>query len=138
MADDASRLWYLTDSQLLAYFNHTYPQPLPWRLFRLSTVTKSALISACCGQHLMPESFLRAPAHIMKPGPAGVTSVTPSAPTTNSLMSLTLCSSSKSSPNDIVTDALPPATNRYDLALWRTPSARWARASPEWGPATLA
>ena len=26
MADDCSRLWKLTDSQLLAYFNHTYPQ----------------------------------------------------------------------------------------------------------------
>ena len=29
MADDASRLWYLTDSQLLAYFDLTYPQSLP-------------------------------------------------------------------------------------------------------------
>jgi hypothetical protein len=32
MADDASCLWHLSDSQLLAYFNQTYPESQPWQL----------------------------------------------------------------------------------------------------------
>jgi hypothetical protein len=70
MADDASCLWYLTDSQLLAYFDLTYPQPLPWHLCHLWPEMKSALISACCGKHLTPESFLHAPAPTTSRGSA--------------------------------------------------------------------
>jgi hypothetical protein len=35
MADDCSRLWHLTDSHLLAYFNLHYPQPNTWKLCHL-------------------------------------------------------------------------------------------------------
>jgi hypothetical protein len=31
MADDCSRLWHLTDKQLLTHFNLNYPQNLPWK-----------------------------------------------------------------------------------------------------------
>ena len=36
MADDYSRLWHLTDSQLLRYFNRQYPQRELWQICRLS------------------------------------------------------------------------------------------------------
>jgi hypothetical protein len=32
LADDASYLWHLSDSQLLVYFNQTYLQSQPWQL----------------------------------------------------------------------------------------------------------
>jgi hypothetical protein len=46
MADDLSRRWDLSDSQILAYFNSNYPQTQSWRLCRLrptliSTATKA-------------------------------------------------------------------------------------------------
>ena len=31
MVDDCSRLWHLTDKQLLTHFNLHYPQNLPWK-----------------------------------------------------------------------------------------------------------
>jgi len=36
MADDASRLWHLSDSQLLAHFNSKYPQTQLWQMRPLS------------------------------------------------------------------------------------------------------
>ena len=43
MADDASRRWDLTDSQLLAHFNSTYPQTNCCRLRHLSNAMTSAV-----------------------------------------------------------------------------------------------
>ena len=36
MADDASRLWHLSDAELLTHFNYTYPQSTSWELQRPS------------------------------------------------------------------------------------------------------
>ena len=46
MADDCSCLWHLDDSQLLTYFDHTYPQATPWRLHPLCATIYFSLISA--------------------------------------------------------------------------------------------
>jgi hypothetical protein len=72
VADDTSCLWNLSDSQLLAYFNESYPQQLPWRLCHLRAKTKSALILACCGQPSTLASFLLMPAWLLlcQPTPA--------------------------------------------------------------------
>ena len=35
MADNCSRLWHLTDDELLTYFNSTYPQLRSWNMFHL-------------------------------------------------------------------------------------------------------
>jgi hypothetical protein len=35
MADDASRLFSLSDRAFLAHFTQTYPQPQPWQLCHL-------------------------------------------------------------------------------------------------------
>ena len=58
MADDCSQLWHLTDSQLLAYFNHAYPQTLPWKLVTLHPAMHSALISTLQKQRPLPQLFL--------------------------------------------------------------------------------
>ena len=138
MADDTSRLWNLTDDELLTHFNLVYPQPLPWRLCHLRPAMKSALISACSGQPSTPESFLHAPEPTAKHGSAGVPSVLPSAPMKPLPTSQTQSSFSRSSPSATVTVAQLPAANQFALAQWRTPSVRWARASPDWGPQTPA
>ncbi len=46
MADDCLRLWYLTDADLLAHFNTTYPQTVPWQQCHLSKPMFSGLTSA--------------------------------------------------------------------------------------------
>ena len=46
MADDCSRLWHLSDSDLLAYFNATYPQERPWQVCHLLLGEASGLLSA--------------------------------------------------------------------------------------------
>jgi hypothetical protein len=35
LADKCSRLFYLTDSQLLAHFDSAFPQTMPWQMFLL-------------------------------------------------------------------------------------------------------
>ena len=46
MADDCSRLWHLSDDELVSYFDAHYPQPQPWRLCHLNSATASAIHSA--------------------------------------------------------------------------------------------
>jgi len=46
MADDCSRLWHLSDSDLVAYFNATYPQREPWQICLLDPTAGTALPSA--------------------------------------------------------------------------------------------
>jgi len=56
--DDCSQLWHLSDSELVSYFNATYPQPKPWRLCRLEPGTASALISDLrCKRQPLPETL---------------------------------------------------------------------------------
>ena len=56
MADDCSRLWHLSDDELVSYFNTKYPQPKPWRLCHLNAGTASALFSALrCRRLPLPE-----------------------------------------------------------------------------------
>ena len=48
MADDASCLWKLSDKELIAHFNVTYPQVRSWKLAALRPWMHSALISSLC------------------------------------------------------------------------------------------
>ncbi|MGH7974644.1 MAG: hypothetical protein ACREBR_03895, partial [bacterium] len=58
MADDCSRLWHFSDSQLLSYFNTAYPQERSWTMCSLRPALASGLTSALLRQRLPPESFL--------------------------------------------------------------------------------
>ena len=56
MADDCSRLWHLSDEELVRHFNVQYPQPRPWRLCHLNDATASAIHSALrCERLPLPE-----------------------------------------------------------------------------------
>ncbi|EJK64484.1 hypothetical protein THAOC_14776, partial [Thalassiosira oceanica] len=58
MADDCSRLWNLSDDELVAYFNSTYPQNKCWRMCRLDADTASAIHSALrCERQPLPETL---------------------------------------------------------------------------------
>ena len=48
MADNASRLWKLSDKELIAHFNMTYPQVRSYKLAALRPRMHSVLISSLC------------------------------------------------------------------------------------------
>jgi hypothetical protein len=136
MADDCSRLWHLTDSQLLHYFNIKYPQPKLWTMLHLRPEMHSVLISCLLKQRSPPESYLHA---IKKPnehGTSGVRFAPPSMQTPMFRRWPILSHSSKPSAFDGAMAASHPAKNRTDLAQWRTPFALSARNFPAWGPKT--
>ena len=58
MADDCSRLWHLSDSQLLHYFNSNYPQEKSWKMLHLRPEMNSALISSLHKKRSPPESYV--------------------------------------------------------------------------------
>jgi len=140
MADDASRLWHLSNDAFLAYFNSTYPQSVPWRLCHLRSAMTSAVTSALQMKRCSPESFLAGPQRPAPSGPFGSPSVAPLDRMPSSLRSQTRSPSSKSS---LIESELAPspaivAASRFDLEQWRITSAPLGRASPVWGPLTPA
>lgn len=136
MADDCSRLWNLTDSALLFYFNSTYPQDTPWTLCHPTSQMLSAVTTALSNNRCAPPSFLVAPNHPISIGPYGSVSAPPSTLTLSSAPTKTPSPSSKSSPHATAREPSLPATVPSALAQWRTHSAPWARRSPAWGPRT--
>jgi hypothetical protein len=134
MADDTSRLWHLTDSQLLLHFQQTYPQSQPWQLQTLRPPTLSALISALQRTRVAPASVLNVPTHTITPGQFGL----PTVPLTTSIpywqLSQTQSLTYKSLHNVSATDALPKMVTPSELAQWRTPFVPLARRWPAWGP----
>jgi hypothetical protein len=75
MSDDCSRLWHLSDSQLLAYFNATYPQTTSWRLWHPTPTMLSTVIFALRKTRSASESFLVAPTQRTTPLLSGPPSV---------------------------------------------------------------
>ena len=137
MADDASRLWHLSDSDLLSHFARSYPQASPWQLRTLPSVTNSALIRALCRQRPAAAFPDNVPVLPTPRGPCGPPSA-PSSPSTPSRYPPTPSPSCKFSLNAPAPAPLPPAVGPLDLARWRKPSAPWGRRTPGWGPLTLA
>jgi hypothetical protein len=138
MADDLSRLWHLTDSQLLSYFNIKYPQDQPWQTATLRPAMLSSLTSALQKQRVDPASLLNAQPKKMVIGASGSATAKPLvlAPTskksqTSFLFSKFLRSDSEKAPS------LPPG-NPSQLGAWRTTYAPSVRRSPAWGPRTRA
>ena len=138
MADDCSRLWHLTDSQLVAYFNSRYPQPSLWTLCHLRPQMRSALTSALFRKRSVPESFLDVPQPPITIGKGGWTIASPSTLTHGSMRSTTPSQSSRSLVHDTAMDGSLPVIGPSVLAQWKTPYVRWARRSPAWGPKTSA
>ena len=123
MADDCSRLWHLTDSQLLAYFNDTYPQERPWQLVHLRSEMHSTLIKALQQQRPEPQSFLKELSPKMATGAFGKTSLPLLKALTPTLMANPIQSSflfSKFLPRDSAPVSLPPAVDLSGVDQWRT------------------
>ena len=139
MADDASRLWHLSETALLTHFNSHYPQPTSWELRQPSPAILSALSGALFKRRCVPACLLNAIAQPTPPGASGrpfvpVSASLPTSPT----LPLTKSLFSNSSPNGTASAAFRPAVGPSDLAQWRMPYEAWGRRSPGWGPSTLA
>lgn len=139
MADDCSRLWHLSDTELLNHFNLHYPQSLPWTLCRLRPAMHSALISALLTKRPDTASYLSESVPQIARGTFGPISALASTRTLSSSVSPTPSSSSKSLPSGSVTAALPKTktTSLSGLIQWTNTYETWARRSPSWGPLTL-
>ena len=138
MADDASRLWHLTNAQLLSHFEQTYPQSQPWQLRILPPPMLSALTSALQRQRVAPQSVLNEPTRTIIPGPSGSTSVPPTTSIPYWRLSRTPSRTYRSLHNATAMAALPKMVSPSDLAQWRTPFVPLARRWPAWGPRTPA
>ena len=136
MADDCSRLWHLTDSQLLAYFDRVYPQPQPWQLAHLRPDMLSSLISALQKERPDLESLLNKPPTKTPIGSNGKpllprsTALTPTS-TASSHTSTYLFS--KFLPIDSVMATSPPAVDLSSLDVFRPTYGPSPRRSV-WGP----
>lgn len=71
MADDASRLFHLTDSQFLHYFNTKFPQHNSFRLVQMPSKMISCVTSALRSKTCQPESLLVEPAAPVPTGASG-------------------------------------------------------------------
>jgi len=134
MADDCSRLWHLTDSQLVAYFNVKYPQQKSWKMLHLRPEMHSALISCLLKKRSPPESYLHETVEPKQHGTSGVRFAPPSMQTPMFRKWPILSHSYK--PSDSVGEMAEsrPAATRTELAQWRMPFGLSARNFPAWGP----
>jgi hypothetical protein len=137
MADDLSRLWHLSDANLLTHFEFFYPQSEPWQLCHLRPDMHSSLISALHRQRPAPESLLTTVIGAIKPGTFGPVSANPSVKIQPFATSLTQSFSSKSLPLESETVVSHPVVNPSDMAPYLPRSVMWARRLPSWGPRTL-
>ena len=137
MADDASRRWDLSDSELLTLFNTRYPQKTSWQLQTLKPATNAWLIGALPRRPAKLASLLNDSLQQRKPGICGRPSVPVWASAPTAIPTMTQSLFSNCSPTATVSAPLPPDVNLSDLARWKTPYERWVRRTPDWGPLTL-
>lgn len=135
MADDCSRLWQLSDSQLLAYFNSVYPQMHSWKLVHLRPEMLSSLILALQRKRPAPQSFLNAPqrktvtgAYGKRSSPISLASI----PTSQASRKEPSYLYSKYSPADYDTVSLRPVATLSEVGRWKTTYEPWGRRSPSW------
>jgi len=138
MADDCSRLWNLTDTQLLAYFNSQYPQEESWQMHHLRPEMSSALISSLQCKRQPPQETFHGLSPVTTCGVSGVPSALPTTLMTCLQPSRTLSPSSKPLHDDTATDVLQHFTTRSELEQWKTSFVALAARSSNWGPKTLA
>jgi hypothetical protein len=137
MADDASRLWQLSNDDLLTHFNTTYPQQhRSWQLYHPRSKMSSAVICALHRKRSQPALFLEEPTQPTIIGATGQNSVQRSKWIHTSKTSKTLSRSSKFTFNDTESEQSRPVANLYGLEQWRTRYVPLARRSRNWGPRT--
>jgi hypothetical protein len=137
MADDLSRMWHLSDSQLLSYFNLHYPQAQPWTLAPLRPEMLSSLTSALQKVRADPASLLNVPPKRMVIGASGTSIARPLALAPTSKRSPSSYLFSKFLQSDSAAASSLPPVSPSQLGAWRTTYAPSVRRSPAWGPRTL-
>ena len=132
MADDCSRLWHLTDTDLLTHFALTYPQSKTWTI---SQPTSGMLTSAMQAlQKKRPEKQLWAQRESGKlaTGTSGwntAPSITSPSPSRRLRIQFL---TSKSTPSESAAATYPPAVNPWELAQYRQPFWPPERKSRGW------
>jgi hypothetical protein len=133
MADDLSRRWDLSDSQLLLYFNSCYPQALPWKLCYLRPAMNSSAMLSLSMRRCNPASLLDAALPLKHTGISGNMAWSPTWP--KDPMQSTGC---KFSLSEYVQAGFPPPTSLSELTRWQTPSPISVRRTQRPTTATLA
>jgi len=138
MADDCSRLWHLTDAQLLTHFNFTYPQTKSWLVCHLNSEMSSRLKTSLFRRTSPMASHQRLPTPRIPTGKSGTLFAEKPALTRSSGTTMTPSRSSLCSAMVTTKDTFPPAVNLSQLLQFRTSSAPSARCCSGWGPKTHA
>lgn len=137
LADECSRYWHLSDSDLLTHFNSHYPQETTWRLCPLKPGTALSLILALHRTRLAPELWLRTTSPKTQAGSFGSVSAPNYAKTHSYTTFQSPWPCSKSSPSGSVMADAQPATSPSTLLQWARHYVRLARKYPHWGPRIL-
>lgn len=137
MADDASRLWDLSDEDFLTHFDSTYPQMRSWRFCHLQLPMLSAVTSALRRQRSNVELFLDATVPPTAPGKFGPGFAPSTVKTRSYPKSKTSSPSSKSTPTESEPGKPPKVVSPSGLRPWLKSYVMWVRHSPSWGPLTL-
>ncbi|CAJ1940829.1 unnamed protein product [Cylindrotheca closterium] len=132
MADDARRLWHLSDAEFISYFNRTYPQINSWQLYRMPNAVNSLMTSVLLNSESNAESVLQELQRHTLSGPHGLPSATASPSTQDCQRSMIPCSSSSSLELNGDVEKLPPVRDRSGVERLKMPCARWARPFPHW------
>jgi hypothetical protein len=136
MADDLLRRWDLSDSQMLAYFNSTYPQTQSWQLCQPRPALLSTAMKALSMQHCNPASLTadaRLPALTGASGPTFVCNTNWSPTCPKDPIQYT---GSKFSRSKYELANFPPPICLSELTWWQTPSLTLTRRTqwPTSGP----
>ena len=136
LADDASRLFHLTTTQLLTHLQSLHPQKHGYQLWTPSPGLVSAVISALLNRPSDMGSLLAEPAPPAPLGPYGKTTQLTWASTPFSKPSKIRYQSYKSSHNEFVPEHLQPMAIQSGLDRLKITYGSLPRRSSVWGPRT--
>ena len=138
MADDASRLFYMSDAEFLAYFNSTFPQVSSFHHVHLPPQVISSVISALRRKTCKAESLLVEPPPPIPTGKPGTASQLNWASIPYSKPSRTKYQSYKSSDEEFVPENLQQTKVQSSLERLKITYGLLARRTSPWGPQTHA
>ena len=134
MADDASRLFHLSDTDFLTYFNTKYPQPVPYKLVTLSWPMNSSVTSAL---RRRTSNAVSLQAELPLPTPTGQNGTSLQlnwASVPYSKPSKTKYPSFKSSSDAFALEELQPARIKSSLEQLKSTYGALRKRSKQWGP----
>ena len=136
MADDASRLFELSNPAFVSYFNSKFPQSRPYRLVQPTLQMSSAVISALRKKTCSVASLLVAPRPPVDIGPSGSSTQLSWASTPYSKPSKTKYQCFKSSSTEFDMEHFQPAAIKSSLGQLKSTYGQLRRRTSPWGPQT--